>query len=96
MGLGGISVWQMLILLAVVVLVFGTKKLKNVGQDLGDAVKSFRGAMAAGDKGAEPSDPAQIEPAAPRPVVTPSAQAKSQAGAAPAAGRDRKTEWPNS
>ncbi len=45
MGLGGISVWQLLIILAIVVLIFGTKKLKNVGSDLGSAMKSFRSAM---------------------------------------------------
>ena len=45
MGLGGISVWQLLIILAIVVLVFGTKRLKNLGGDLGGALKSFRKAM---------------------------------------------------
>jgi sec-independent protein translocase protein TatA len=45
MGLGGISVWQLLIILAIVVLVFGTKRLKTLGGDLGGALKSFRKAM---------------------------------------------------
>lgn len=45
MGLGGISIWQLLIILAIVVLIFGTKKLKNVGNDLGSAMKSFRSAV---------------------------------------------------
>ena len=45
MGLGGISVTQLLIILAIVVLVFGTKRLKNLGGDLGGALKSFRKAM---------------------------------------------------
>lgn len=48
MGLGGISIWQLLIILAIVVLLFGTKKLKNIGGDLGGAVKGFKDAM--GDK----------------------------------------------
>ena len=39
---GGISVWQLLILLLIVVLVFGTKRLRNIGSDLGSAVKGFR------------------------------------------------------
>lgn len=39
---GGFSIWHWLIVLAVVVLVFGTKKLRNVGGDLGAAIKSFR------------------------------------------------------
>lgn len=42
MGLGGISIWQLLIILAIVVLVFGTKRLRNIGGDLGGAIKSFR------------------------------------------------------
>lgn len=45
MGLGGISIWQLLIILAIVVLVFGTKRLKTLGGDLGGALKSFRKAM---------------------------------------------------
>jgi len=45
----GISVWQLLILLAVVILIFGTKKLKNVGGDLGSAIKSFKSAVTTGD-----------------------------------------------
>lgn len=43
--LGGISVWQLLILLLIVVLVFGTKRLRNIGGDLGSAIKSFRKGM---------------------------------------------------
>ena len=45
MGFGGISVWQLLILLLIVVLVFGTKRLRNMGGDLGAAVKGFRKGM---------------------------------------------------
>ena len=45
----GISIWQLLILLAVVILIFGTKKLKNVGGDLGSAIKSFKSAVKAVD-----------------------------------------------
>jgi len=45
MGLGGISIWQLLILLLVVVLVFGTKRLRNMGGDLGAAIKGFRKGM---------------------------------------------------
>jgi len=41
----GISIWQLLIVLAIIVLLFGTKKLRNIGADLGGAIKSFRGAM---------------------------------------------------
>ncbi len=49
----GISVWQLLILLAVVILIFGTKKLKNVGGDLGSAIKSFKSAVKTGDDAAQ-------------------------------------------
>ena len=45
----GISVWQLLILLAVVILIFGTKKLKNIGGDLGSAIKGFKSAVKDGD-----------------------------------------------
>jgi sec-independent protein translocase protein TatA len=45
MGIGGISMWQLLILLLIVVLVFGTKRLRNMGSDLGAAVKGFRTGM---------------------------------------------------
>ena len=45
MGLGGISIWQLLIVLVIVLLLFGTKKLKGMGGDLGSAVKGFRKAM---------------------------------------------------
>lgn len=52
--MGGISVTQLLILLVIVMLVFGTKRLRNIGSDLGSAVKGFR-------KGIE-EDPADKEP----------------------------------
>lgn len=43
--IGGISGWQLLILLLIVVLVFGTKRLRNIGSDLGSAVRGFRKGM---------------------------------------------------
>jgi sec-independent protein translocase protein TatA len=45
MGIGGISIWQLLIILAIVVMLFGTKRLRNLGSDLGSAVKGFRKSM---------------------------------------------------
>lgn len=45
MGLGGISMWQLLIILLIVILIFGTKRLKGMGKDLGGAVKGFKDAM---------------------------------------------------
>lgn len=43
--LSGISIWQLLIVLLIVVMIFGTKKLRNMGGDLGGAVRSFKKAM---------------------------------------------------
>ena len=61
MGLGGISVTQLLIILGIVILVFGTKKLKNIGSDLGGALKGFKNAMGEeNNKKSEDSQP-QIE-----------------------------------
>ena len=50
--MGGLSIWHWLIVLLVVVLIFGTKKLRNIGQDLGGAVKGFK----EGVKGASETD----------------------------------------
>ncbi|WP_111637573.1 Sec-independent protein translocase subunit TatA [Marinomonas shanghaiensis] len=47
---GGISIWQLLIVLAILILIFGTKKLKNLGSDLGGAVKGFKEAVDKDDK----------------------------------------------
>ncbi len=43
--MGGISIWQLLIIAVIVVLLFGTKKLRNLGGDLGSAVKGFKSAI---------------------------------------------------
>ncbi|MCB1665841.1 MAG: Sec-independent protein translocase subunit TatA [Pseudomonadales bacterium] len=45
MGLGGIGIWQLIIILVIVVMLFGTKKLRNLGSDLGGALKGFKNAM---------------------------------------------------
>jgi len=50
MGFGGISIWQLLIVLGIIILIFGTKKLRNLGGDLGGAVKGFKSAMKDGEK----------------------------------------------
>ena len=59
--MGGLSIWHWLIVLLVVVLIFGTKKLRNIGQDLGGAVKGFKEGM----KTSEESAPGAAEPAQP-------------------------------
>ncbi len=58
--MGSFSIWHWLIVLLIVVMVFGTKKLKNIGSDLGGAVKGFKdgmkdGSASADDKAAAPA-----------------------------------------
>jgi sec-independent protein translocase protein TatA len=50
--MGSFSIWHWLIVLLIVVMVFGTKKLKNMGSDLGGAVKGFKDGMKTGEAGA--------------------------------------------
>lgn len=50
MGIGGIGIWQLLIILVIVLLLFGTKRLRNLGQDLGSAVRGFRSSMKEGEE----------------------------------------------
>lgn len=45
MGVGGVGIWQLLIILAIVLVLFGAKRLRNVGGDLGSAIKGFKKAM---------------------------------------------------
>ena len=56
--MGSFSIWHWLIVLLIVVLVFGTKKLKNIGQDLGGAVKGFKDGMKDGSTPDTPVPPA--------------------------------------
>ncbi len=60
--MGSFSIWHWLIVLLVVVLIFGTKKLKNIGSDLGGAVKGFKDGMKSGGE-------AEADAAAPAPQV---------------------------
>lgn len=48
-GFGGISPWSLLIILVIVVVIFGTKRLRNAGGDLGGAVKNFKDSMKTGE-----------------------------------------------
>ncbi len=61
MGFGGISVWQLGIVLLIVVLIFGTKRLRSLGSDFGGALSSFRKAMheADSDEAAQLADDAK-------------------------------------
>lgn len=54
--MGSFSIWHWLIVLLVVVLIFGTKKLKNIGTDLGGAVKGFKDGMKSGSEGVAEAD----------------------------------------
>ncbi|MDX1252744.1 MAG: Sec-independent protein translocase subunit TatA [Gammaproteobacteria bacterium] len=49
MGISGISIWQLLIVLLIIVVLFGTKKLRSIGTDLGGAVKGFRDSVRDGE-----------------------------------------------
>ncbi|MDP7536249.1 MAG: twin-arginine translocase TatA/TatE family subunit [Methylococcales bacterium] len=60
----GISIWQLLIILVIVILLFGTKRLRSLGTDLGGAIKSFRSAVKEGEDDDQPqadSDDQNIE-----------------------------------
>ena len=66
MGVGGISVWQLLIILAIVVMLFGTKRLRTLGSDLGAAIKGFRSSVTSDNADEEsedeqPQDSAQLK-----------------------------------
>jgi len=49
----GPSIWQLLIVLVIILLLFGTKKLKNLGSDVGGAIRGFKKAVKDGEKGKE-------------------------------------------
>jgi sec-independent protein translocase protein TatA len=53
--MGGISIWQLLIIAVIVLALFGTKKLRNVGSDLGAAIKGFKKAMSDDDTKESPN-----------------------------------------
>jgi sec-independent protein translocase protein TatA len=63
MGLGGISIWQLAIVLVIVVLIFGTKRLKSIGSDLGGAMKGFKSAM--DDENKDKAAPKRLDSAEP-------------------------------
>ena len=57
----GFSIWELLVVLAIVLLLFGPKRLKTLGSDLGNAIKGFRSAVKEEDKPEPPVDPDVIE-----------------------------------
>ena len=63
--MGSFSIWHWLVVLLIVVLVFGTKKLKNIGSDLGGAVKGFKDGVRDGSTPETPVPPTQVTTAQP-------------------------------
>lgn len=74
--MGAMSIWHWLIVLVIIMLIFGTKKLKNIGSDLGGAVKGFKEGMKDGAEkaAADGQAPAQTPPAAAPAQQVPPAQ----------------------
>lgn len=62
--MGGISIWQLLIIFAIVALLFGTRKLRNIGGDIGGAVRGFKEAMGEEEKSTQEQPRLQAEGAA--------------------------------
>ena len=58
--MGSLSIWHWLIVLVIVMLIFGTKKLRNMGADLGGAVRGFKDGMQTGDKAADAGASPQV------------------------------------
>ncbi|MHB1121576.1 MAG: Sec-independent protein translocase subunit TatA [Ramlibacter sp.] len=80
--MGSFSIWHWLIVLLIIVLVFGTKKLKNIGSDLGGAVKGFKDGIRDGAATDQPAPPpsqvtASSQPAADKTTIDVEARNKS-------------------
>ena len=69
MGISGISIWQLLIILVIILLLFGTKRLRDVGSDLGNAVKGFRKALGDSESDREKKEGEEPQPAAEHKVI---------------------------
>ena len=88
----GISVWQLLIILLIIVLIFGTKKLRTIGRDMGGAVKGFRDAMEDRDD-KQDKQPQELEHAeANRVIDAEVTKEETSATNAAAAGNDKEKE----
>lgn len=75
--MGGISLWQLLIILLIVVLLFGTKRLKSIGSDLGGAVKGFKKAVTDEEADADFKEGQAKVEEKPAPTATASAKTES-------------------
>jgi len=78
MGIGGIGIWQLLIILLIVVMLFGTKKLRTLGSDLGGALRGFRSAMKDDEAAKSDEIEDQTAPASAETVGAASKTAKSE------------------
>jgi len=66
MGIGGLHIWHLLVLLLIVILLFGTNKLRGIGADLGSVIRGFRSSIREGEgmsKKAKPEEPSAPAPA---------------------------------
>jgi sec-independent protein translocase protein TatA len=79
--MGGLSIWHWLIVLVIVMLVFGTKKLRNIGSDLGGAVKGFKEGMKTEADGSVDPTTAEPGPAQQIPGRTIDAEVKKETSA---------------
>lgn len=75
--MGSFSIWHWLIVLLIVVMVFGTKKLKNIGSDLGGAVKGFKDGMKDGAADDQPAAQVASDKAAEKTTIDVEAKTKS-------------------
>jgi sec-independent protein translocase protein TatA len=97
----GLSIWHLLLVLAIVLVLFGAKRLRNVGGDLGAAIKGFKDAVSDGKKEGETPAAgnvydAQVAPTqAPQPITQQSTTAQPQATVAPQAAQPAPTQAPH-
>ena len=60
--MGGISIWQLLIILGIVLILFGTKRVRSLGGDLGSAIRDFRQSMTKSERADEPAADGEAKP----------------------------------
>jgi twin arginine-targeting protein translocase, TatA/E family len=78
MGAGAFGIWKLLILLGIVFMIFGSKKLKNLGSDLGSAIKGFKNALDEGKAAADAEAAAKAEQAQPAPQAALKSEASDE------------------
>lgn len=78
MGISGISIWQLLIILAIVVMLFGTKRLRSLGSDLGSMIKGFKNSMSSEEAEKAKEEAAKVEDKSAAGTTSASVQEKSE------------------